>query len=164
MCRSTDDMKPVCPKFKSGQGTSNHPNETTHRTASDECVSNNKRPDEYRPDSPAKMTTYPSKSDQGALLRKLHHKLLLIHRACITRRMLLRDQQGGNYKAPTLIFAEKQPACLSVPRRIYRCDRCKPIQAVAREGDRLKLKGDHLELARERDRLELAREGDRLEG
>jgi hypothetical protein len=53
------------------------------------------------------MTTYPSKRDQGSLLCKLGYKFLLIDRTCITRRMLLRDQQGRNYVAPALIFAQE---------------------------------------------------------
>src|SRR6266849_5710247 len=81
------------------------------------------------------MTIYPSQYDQGAPLRKLHHKFLFIYRTYITRRMLLRDQQGRNYVAPAHIFTEKQSARLSVPRCIYRSDRYKPIQAVAREKD-----------------------------
>ena len=63
--------------------------------------------DEHRVLLHRQMTTYPSECDQRALLRKLHHKLFLIHRARITRRMLLRDQQGRNHKASVVVFAEK---------------------------------------------------------
>lgn len=55
------------------------------------------------------MTIYPSKCDQAPFLRKLHYNFLFIDRtlACIARRMLLRDQQGRNYVAPAIIFAQE---------------------------------------------------------
>jgi len=60
-----------------------------------------------RSDPPTKMTIYPSKYDQGPLLCKSHYEFFLIDRTCITRRMLLRDQQGRDYVAPALIFSQE---------------------------------------------------------
>ena len=53
------------------------------------------------------MKTYPSECEQKALLRKLHHEVFFVDLKQITRRMLLRYQQGRNYIVPALVFAEK---------------------------------------------------------
>src|ERR1700755_1528576 len=101
-------MKPLYPKFSSQIMARLASQRNTHRTALGECESDNEELISTEPSLPAKMTTYPSKCDQGPSLRKLRHKLLLIDHACITRRMLLRNQQGRNYIAPSIISTKQQ--------------------------------------------------------
>lgn len=64
------------------------------------------------------MGVYPSECNEGPFLRKFKYELFLFHRACITRRSLLRDQQRRHYVFISLHLPQQKSTCFSVLRGI----------------------------------------------
>jgi len=87
------------------------------------------------------MRMYPTERDQIPLLRELQNQLLFIHRASITRRVLLGNQQRGNHILLLLIPAQQQPARFPIPARVQRRDTQEPRERITRERDGFELAG-----------------------